>query len=124
MLTGDVKWGALRATDAFVLPSHTENFGVGIVEALAAGRPVLISDKVNISSDIQADGVGLVETDTAAGTERLLQRWIAMPREQREAMAGRAHASFVNRYSMERAASAIIALFTDSEQGKADESTS
>ena len=124
MLTGDVKWGALRATDAFVLPSHTENFGVGIVEALAAGRPVLISDKVNISSDIQADGVGLVEEDTAAGTERLLQRWIAMPREQREAMADRAHTSFVNRYSMERAAAAIRALFTDSEQGKVDESTS
>lgn len=38
MIGGDLKWGALRGCDAFVLPSHQENFGISVVEALAVGR--------------------------------------------------------------------------------------
>jgi len=45
---GDLKWGALRACEAFILPSHQENFGIAVVESLAAGRPGLISNQVNI----------------------------------------------------------------------------
>ncbi len=60
MLTGDLKWGALHAAEVFVLPSHQENFGIAVVEALACGKPVLISDKVNIWREIAADGAGSV----------------------------------------------------------------
>ena len=60
MLTGDLKWGALHAAEAFILPSHQENFGIAVVEALACGKPVLISDKVNIWREIEADGACLV----------------------------------------------------------------
>ncbi len=52
MLTGNPKWGAFAASEAFVLPSHQENFGIAVVEALACGRPVLISNKVNIWREI------------------------------------------------------------------------
>ena len=41
MLEGAMKQGALAAADAFILPSHQENFGMSVVEALAAGLPVL-----------------------------------------------------------------------------------
>lgn len=60
MLHGDRKWGALRAADAFILPSHQENFGIAVVEALACGTPVLISDKVNIWREIDRYNAGLV----------------------------------------------------------------
>ncbi|HEY1808793.1 MAG TPA: glycosyltransferase [Acidobacteriaceae bacterium] len=111
MLTGDLKWGALRSAEAFVLPSHQENFGIVVAESLAAGRPVLISNQVNIWPDIQADGAGLVDDDTLEGTERLLHRWLQLPPAEREAMAARAWPCFSSRYSMERAASSIKALF-------------
>jgi len=75
MLTGDAKWGALYGCEAFILPSHQENFGIAVVEALACGKPVLISNKVNIWREIKADGAGLVEDDTAEGTENLLRRF-------------------------------------------------
>ena len=114
MLAGDLKWGALRACDAFVLPSHQENFGLVVVEALAAGRPVLISNQVNIWRDIDEDAVGLVEDDTQQGTERLLRRWLALPPADRDAMAARAHDAFTRRYSMQGAALAIRQLFQPS----------
>ena len=112
LLGGEIKWGAIRACDAFVLPSHQENFGIAVVEALAVGRPVLISDQVNIWKNIEADAVGLVDQDTLEGTERLLRRWFNLPTAEREAMAARAQDSFVRRYAMNRAAVAINKLFT------------
>lgn len=113
MLSGDYKWGAYRSAEAFILPSHQENFGIVVVESLAAGRPVLISNQVNIWPDIQADSVGLVEEDTAAGTERLLQRWIALPPAERDAMAARTRPTFARRYNMTNAARTILSLFSN-----------
>lgn len=111
LIVGDIKWGAIRASDAFVLPSHQENFGVAVVESLAAGRPVLISNQVNIWPEIEGDGVGLVDDDTLEGTERLLRRWFELPAAERDAMAARARRSFVGRFAMTRAAVAINRVF-------------
>ena len=94
MLRGDAKWGAFRASEAFVLPSHQENFGISVAEALACGVPVLISNKVNIWREIEAGHAGLVEDDTAAGTTRLLKNWLCMPASQRERMASLAQTCF------------------------------
>ncbi len=116
MLSGDLKWGALRSAEAFVLPSHQENFGIAVVESLAAGRPVLISNQVNIWPDIQTDGAGLVDDDTLEGTERLLRRWLELPSAEREAIAAHAFPCFSKRYSMERAAASIKALLSESER--------
>ena len=118
MLAGDFKWGAYRSAEAFILPSHQENFGIVVVESLAVGRPVLISNQVNIWPDIQADSVGLVEEDNATGTERLLHRWISMPLEQREAMAARTHSTFERRYNMTNAARNIVSFFSGLSTGK------
>jgi glycosyltransferase involved in cell wall biosynthesis len=76
MLTGDAKWGALYGCDAFILPSHQENFGIAVVEALACGKPVLISNKVNIWREIEKDRAGTVRDDTVSGTKRLLDYWL------------------------------------------------
>jgi glycosyltransferase involved in cell wall biosynthesis len=111
MLSGDAKWGAFYAAEAFCLPSHQENFGIAVAEAMACGRPVLLSDKVNIAAEIARDGAGLVEVDTAAGTERLLERWIEMPTAEREAMGVRAMECFHARYDMRENAKTVARLF-------------
>ncbi len=100
MLEGDLKWGALRSAEAFVLPSHQENFGVAVVEALACGLPVLISDKVNIWPDIVEDGAGIVNSDTAAGTYQSLMTWLGLPVEERQRMASNGVTCFHKRYEM------------------------
>jgi glycosyltransferase involved in cell wall biosynthesis len=112
MLGGPAKYGAFHAAEAFVLPSHQENFGIVVAEALAVGTPVLISNQINIYQDIIDDGVGLVDEDTLEGTTRLLERWLALPEAEREAMAGRAPETFDKRYSLRRTAEAIHGLTT------------
>lgn len=78
MLSGDAKWGAFHAAEAFVLPSHQENFGIAVVEALACRKPVIISDQVNIWREIEAGGGGLVAADTLAGITELLEYWVSL----------------------------------------------
>ena len=95
MLQGDLKWTVLQAAEVFVLPSHQENFGVAVAEALACGTPVLLSDKVNIWREVVADGAGLVGPDRVAATAKLLRDWLELGAAQREAMreaAVRCHA--------------------------------
>jgi glycosyltransferase involved in cell wall biosynthesis len=111
IIADDLKWGALRAAEAFILPSHQENFGIAVVESLAAHRPVLISNQVNIWPDIQNAQVGLVDDDTLQGTERLMRKWLAMPRAERDAMSDRTYPFFLSRYSMRNGARAINAVF-------------
>ena len=112
MLEGELKWGAFHAADAFVLPSHQENFGIAVVEALACGVPVLISDKVNIWPDIVTDQAGLVNPDTADGTYHGMTTLLAMQRDERQRMVSHGFACFRARYEMKRTAQALNDLFT------------
>ena len=109
MLTGPVKWGALRAAEAFILPSHQENFGLAVVEALACGTPALISDKVNIWREIREDGAALVSSDDFDGTLSLLSRWLRQDADARDAMGARARACFERRFQIGRAAAGLVA---------------
>jgi glycosyltransferase involved in cell wall biosynthesis len=75
MIQGDAKWGALYGCEAFILPSHQENFGIAVVEAMACNKPVLISNKVNIWFEIENAIAGIVEKDTLDGTNQIFNKW-------------------------------------------------
>lgn len=108
MLGGDLKWGALCAAEVFALASHQENFGVAVAEALACGLPVLLSDKVNIWREIEADGAGIVAEDTLTGTTGLLTRWQALSVDERKYMGERAVRCFAGRFEIDRAAADLL----------------
>jgi glycosyltransferase involved in cell wall biosynthesis len=75
MLEGDLKWGALRAADSLILPSHQENYGMVVAEACSVGTPVLISNKVNLYLEILGYDAGFIEDDTLSGVKLLLDHW-------------------------------------------------
>ncbi|MBC7687052.1 MAG: glycosyltransferase [Aquabacterium sp.] len=104
MLSGATKWQAYMNCQAFVLPSHQENFGIAVVEALACSKPVLISNQVNIWNEIESAGSGLVASDTKEGTKKLLLKWLVMPEEDKTKMADRARKCFEEKFTISAAA--------------------
>jgi glycosyltransferase involved in cell wall biosynthesis len=60
MLQGEEKLEAFHISSVFVLPSYSENFGIAVLEAMACGLPVVVSDKVNLWPDIVAAKAGEV----------------------------------------------------------------
>ena len=113
MLTGNLKWGAFSAADAFVLPSHQENFGIAVVEALACATPVLVSNKVNIWREIVNDGAGFADEDDPAGTTRLIERWIRTPAAERETMRVNARTCFERRFEINRAVDSLLQVLEE-----------
>ncbi|MDO9237764.1 MAG: glycosyltransferase [Aquabacterium sp.] len=108
MVSGDVKWGAFRTAEAFVLPSHQENFGIAVAEAMACGLPVLISNQVNIWREIQQADGGLIDVDTQEGTERLIEQWLNTHPSRWHRMRANAKACFNQRFLIDRTAESFI----------------
>ena len=76
MLTGDDKKAALHDADLFTLPSYSEGFSIAVLEAMAAGTPALVSDRVGFGEAIRThEAAGLVELNpdsVRAGLDRLM----------------------------------------------------
>jgi glycosyltransferase involved in cell wall biosynthesis len=75
-IDGQAKAEAFANATAFVLPSHSENFGIAAAEALAAGLPCLLGTGVAIAGAVVDAGAGLAVApqaqSIAAGLRRLL----------------------------------------------------
>ena len=104
MLDNAMKWAALENADALVLPSHQENFGYVVAEALAAGTPVLISKQVNLWREVIADGAGLAASDDLPGTRELLAAHAAWTPDDRARFANAARQCFLRRFQIGAAA--------------------
>jgi glycosyltransferase involved in cell wall biosynthesis len=111
MLSGDAKWGAFYGSEAFVLPSHQENFGIAVVEALACCKPVLISNQVNIWREIEGAGAGFIADDTTNGTEKLLNAWNALSDGEKARMGRQARTAFEKLYAIGPAAERLVETF-------------
>lgn len=108
MLLDDLKWGAIRTAEALILPSHQENFGQVVSEALSCSTPVLISNKVNIWREIEQDQAGLVENDDQQGVQNLLQRWLSLEPGEKQRMKERAKLCFDNRFDIRQMVSKLL----------------
>jgi glycosyltransferase involved in cell wall biosynthesis len=116
MLQGDAKWGAFYSAEAFVLPSHQENFGIAVAEALGCGLPVLISNKVNIWREIISDNAGLAEDDSQSGTDSLLRRWLKLSESARLEMKSNAKRCFETRFRVDAMAHGLLEVISGAPQ--------
>jgi glycosyltransferase involved in cell wall biosynthesis len=110
MLFGQDKLALFRDSDIFVLPSYSENFSLATVEAMACGLPVVVSDKVNIASEISEAGAGLVvgtdQEQLVAALRRLLGEV-----QLRQELASKAKELVKQRFTWEVNTRALVKLY-------------
>ncbi len=114
MINGEAKWGAFYGAEAFILPSHQENFGIAVVEALACSKPVMISNQVNIWREIEQAGAGFVAEDDLEGVISLLTSWNQLSRDEKSGMSLRARETFKQFFAIESAAKRIVDIMNQS----------
>jgi glycosyltransferase involved in cell wall biosynthesis len=117
---GEEKWFLYHLANAFILPSHMENFGMTVAEALSQGVPVLLSNKVNIFSSIVQQEAGLSAPDTLAGTTSLFERWVKTSREMRLSMSANSRRLFENEFQAVYTATDVISVFSDKSSNRVD----
>jgi glycosyltransferase involved in cell wall biosynthesis len=111
MLQGDGKWGAFYGCEVFILPSHQENFGIAVAEALACGKPVLISNQVNIWQEIESGGAGIIGSDDVVGLEQTMHQWLNMTTEQKVQMSNNAKKTYEDKFDIVKVSTRYLEVF-------------
>jgi glycosyltransferase involved in cell wall biosynthesis len=127
-LRGEEKWAALGHAEFLVLPSHSENFGIVVAESLAAGRPVVTTNKtpwgselaqgdrrkeiaVRGTTNLELRGCGVIceVTDLKRGLERMLE----FSDKEREEMGARGRQWMKKEFSWEAGTERLIAGYRE-----------
>jgi glycosyltransferase involved in cell wall biosynthesis len=117
MLRDGERVAALADADLFALPSRQENFGVVVVEALAAGTPVVVSDQVNLHPEISAAGAGGVVRLDVDALARELRAWLE-DEPRRRAASERGRALVAERFDWRRIAERWAVRYRDLASGR------
>ena len=111
MLSGDDKWAALHGCEAMALISYQENFGVVVAEALACGKPVVISDQVNIHDAVTRASAGLVCETSGDSVADTLTGFGLLSATERHTMGDRGKELFAREFNMKEVAKRVLAVF-------------
>jgi glycosyltransferase involved in cell wall biosynthesis len=71
------RWAALDGAEMFVLPSHSENFGIVVAEAMARGKPVVVTAGVQFAHHVKASKGGAVVRADVGDLAATLDSWMA-----------------------------------------------
>lgn len=110
-LTGPESHFVYALCDIFMLPSHAEGFSVALTEALAHGRPSLITRYCHMPM-VETEGAGLVVEPTPAALEAGLRRLLSLTDEELQTMGRNARTLFEQRYTWDRVAEQLETAYS------------
>ena len=82
IILNEMKWGAISASNAMVLSSHGENFGVSLVESLSCSKPILTTNKVNIYREIEKFKAGFISNNNVNSFYDILKKFKNLNKDQ------------------------------------------
>ncbi len=102
---------ALAAAQALILPSFAEGLPVVLMEAMAAGRPVIATAIAGVPELVTAETGWLVPAGDAEALAEAIRTLAATPAEELATKGAAARARVLARHDIDRAAAKLSALF-------------
>lgn len=112
----DVKYEILRSSKVYMQLSRFEGFGLSVVEALACGVPVIVSEEIPIADEIREHNAGFVVKDSADAA-RAIKRVLRMSNKKYRERCINAHASVVQSFSTDVIRQQIFHMYCEGRDG-------
>ena len=103
----------LSLATVFVLPSHSENFGYAVVEAMLAGLVVVTTVNVPSGSFVTEANSGIVYDGTLRQLEQSVLTVLDMPTDERRLLGSRAASTVRDRLSLQTFGDRLEKLYRD-----------
>lgn len=101
-LIDDLKWIALKKSEAMILPSHGENFGVSLVEAMSLSKPVITTSKVNISDKILSSKSGIITSNNLNSFYKGIIKFLRFSKKQKKILSKNSYLCFLKYFNLEK----------------------
>jgi len=102
IISNELKWGAIVASNGMVLSSHGENFGVSLVESLSCGKPILTTYKVNIYSKILHSKCGLISKNNVNDYKKILLKFNNLNNSKLKILSDNAIKCFNDNFNLDK----------------------
>ena len=101
-LIDGLKWIALKKSEAMILPSHGEHFGVSLVEAMSLSKPVNTTSKVNISDKILSSKSGIITSNNLNSFYKGIIKFLRFSKKQKKILSKNSYLCFLKYFNLEK----------------------
>ena len=99
-LYNKLKWDAYTSSEIFCLPSHQENFGISVVEAMSCKKPVIITNKINIWKTIKKNSAGFVANDNVVSFYSSFMKYLKLNEKEYKKYCKNSYDCFIKNFQI------------------------